>query len=170
MSVLARQLALVSESRRVRSGDVMKVAAALQKQAVRDLAPIWEISATVDAFERLEHVPVGYWPMIVMDDIRQQGAAGIHLDRDRQPFALITAADNINSWSLTASHEALEMLVDPFGDHLVTGDSPAEGQTRVRFLVEVCDPSEAATFAYTVNEILVADFYTPRYFDPVRAC
>jgi hypothetical protein len=169
MSALTRHLGLVSESKRIRIGDVMRVAAAIQKQAIRDLAPIWSISATVDAFERLEHVPIGYWPMIVRDDIQQEGAAGIHLDQDRQPFALITAADSINAWSLTASHEALEMLVDPFGDRLIAGDSPAQGQKRVQFLIEVCDPSEAATFAYTVNEIVVSDFYTPHYFDPVAA-
>ena len=34
--------------------DLMRVSAALQKQASRDLAPIWEISATVDAFASLE--------------------------------------------------------------------------------------------------------------------
>ena len=36
----------------------------------------------------------------------------------------------------------------------------------MEFLVEVCDPSEAAEFGYTVNDILVSDFYTPRFFDP----
>jgi hypothetical protein len=145
----------------------MKVAAALQKQASRDLAPTWNISATVDAFERLEDVPLGYWPMIVKDDIGFSGAAGIHLDRDRQPFALITSSSQLDEWSLTAAHESLEMLVDPFGDRLIAGDSPMQGQGRVSFLVEVSDPSEAAQFAYTVNGILVSDFYTPRYFDPV---
>lgn len=169
MAALIRQLALVSESNSVGASDVMKVAAALQKQASRDLAPIWEISATVDAFDRLEDVPLGYWPLILKDDIQQSGAAGIHLDKDRQPFALITAATNLDSWALTASHEALEMLVDPFGDRLVAGDSPAQGQGRVNFLVEVCDPSEATEFGYTANGILVADFYTPRYFDPLTA-
>jgi hypothetical protein len=70
---------------------------------------------------------------------------------------------------LTASHEALEMLVDPFGNHTVAGDSPKADQGRVNFLVEVCDPCEAANFAYSANGILVSDFYTPNYFDPVGA-
>jgi len=39
----------------------------------------------------------------------------------------------------------------------------------VKFLVEVADPSEDAKFSYTINGIQVSDFYTPRYFDPVRA-
>jgi len=169
MVAIIQQLALVSESKLVGIGDVMRVSAALQKQASRDLAPIWNISATVDAFEKLEDVPIGYWPMIVKDDIGFPGAAGIHLDKDRQPYALITSSSDLDGWSLTASHECLEMLVDSFGDRLIAGDSPKEGQGRVSFLVEVSDPSEATEFAYTVNGILVSDFYTPRFFDPMQS-
>jgi hypothetical protein len=104
--------------------------------------------------------------MIVETDIDTPGAAGVHEDQDGQPFALIAMSD---SWSLTASHEMLEMLADPFGRRVIPGKSPKAGQGRVEFLVEVCDPCEADAFAYTVNDILVSDFYTPRFFDPRRA-
>lgn len=161
---LARQVALVSETRSVRFGDLARVSAALQRQATRDLAGVWDVTATVDAFEKLEDVPLGYWPVIVVEDV--QGAAGVHLDRDGQPYALVETGP---SWSLTASHETLEMLVDPFGDRTVPGASPKPGQGRVEFLVEVCDPCEADDCAYTVNGILVSDFYTARFFDPLAA-
>jgi hypothetical protein len=169
MSALVHQVALVSESNRVRLPDLMRVSAALQKQASRDLEPIWEITATVDAFASLEEVPDGYWPMIVKDNIGTPGAAGVHMDKDGQPFALIASSNTLDGWSLTASHEMCEMLVDPSGDKQATGDSPMPGQERVSFLVEVCDPSEAADFAYSTNGILVSDFYTPHYFDPMSA-
>jgi hypothetical protein len=169
MAALIRQLALVSESKQISNGDFLKVSAALQKQLSRDLAPIWDISATIDTFDNLEDVPTGYWPMLVMDDINTPGAAGIHEDKNGQPFALISASSNIDEWSLTASHEALEMLVDPSGNRLVAGDSPKSDQGRVNFLVEVSDPSEAADFAYSANGVLVSDFYTPHFFDPVKA-
>ena len=116
-----RHVALVSESERAKMADLLRVSAALQKQATRDLAPIWNISATVDAFARLEDVPDGYWPMIIKDDIGMN-AAGVHMDKDGQPFALISAANKVDDWSLTSSHELLEMLVDPSGDRTVTGD------------------------------------------------
>jgi hypothetical protein len=164
--MLPVNLAIVSEVRGHDPSDVSRVAAALQRQATRDFAPIWKVYATVDAFPRLEDVPIGYWPMIVETDIDVPGAAGIHLDKDGQPFALITMSD---SWSLTASHEMLEMLADPFGDRVIAGKSPKRNQGRVEFLVEVCDPSEAAEFGYTVNDILVSDFYSPHYFDPRRS-
>jgi len=94
------------------------------------------------------------------------GAAGIHLDQDGQPFALITSGPG---WALTASHEALEMLADPFGNRTIAGPSIKPGQGRVSYLVEVCDPSEATAFSYSVNDIVVSDFYTPSFFDPVTS-
>lgn len=162
--MVTTNLALVSDVKDHDPSDVARVAAALQRQATRDFEPVWEVPATVDAFPRFEDIPLGYWPMIVVPDV--QDAAGIHLDDNGQPFALIEISD---SWSLTASHEMLEMLADPFGSRLVPGHSIKEGQGRVEYLVEVCDPSEAAKFGYTVNDILVSDFYTPDFFDPVKA-
>jgi hypothetical protein len=34
-------------------------------------------------------------------------------------------------------------------------------------LVEVCDPPEDQANAYRVNNVLMSDFYTPHFFDPV---
>ena len=164
--MIVRQLAVVSEVSEITPSDLASLSAALQKQATRDFGPIWDVQATVDAFAKLEDVPLGYWPILIQDDIGQPGALGIHLDKDNQPFALVSFADG---WQLTASHEALEMLADPFGNRLVAGDSPKADQGRVEFLVEVCDPSEAAQFGYTVNGLTLSDFYTPSYFDPVQA-
>jgi hypothetical protein len=159
-----KQLALVSETDSIKLAETTRVAAALDKQATRDFAPIWSVSASVHAFASLEEVPLGYWPMIIRDDIEFQGAAGIHLDKDGQPFALITSGAD---WPLTASHEMLEMLADPFGNRTIAGPSIKPGQGRVNYLVEVSDPSEASEFGYTANDVEVSDFYTPAYFDPV---
>lgn len=166
MANFIQQLALVSDTPGVSFGEASLVAAALDKQATRDFAPIWGINASIHAFESLDDVPLGYWPMVIRDDIGFDGAAGIHLDQDGQPFALITGGDG---WSLTASHESLEMLADPFGNRLIAGPSIKTGQGRVNYLVEVSDPSEASEFGYTVNDLVMSDFYTPAFFDPVTA-
>lgn len=57
--MLLAQIALVPEDDDVgiTMSNLTRVAAALQKQVTRDFGPIWEIDATVDAFERLEDVP-----------------------------------------------------------------------------------------------------------------
>jgi len=171
--MVLQQVALVSQTPSIPLSEVVKVAAALQKQATRDFSPIWEVSATVDSFAKLEDVPLGYWPVVVRDDVvTNYQAAGIHLDDNGQPFALVQAADD---WSLTASHEVLEMLGDPFGDRVMAGNPPKQGgkkaadMKRVEYLIEVSDPSEAEEFSYTVNDVTVSDFYTPHFFDPVAA-
>src|SRR6202011_2718213 len=56
-----RHVAFVSESSQVPFKDLSPVSAAVQKQATRDFGPLWDIAATVDAFEKLEDVPVDYW-------------------------------------------------------------------------------------------------------------
>jgi hypothetical protein len=160
--MLVWQVALVPEGVDIDLAEITRVAAALQKQVTRDFSPLWQVNATVDGFASLEDVPLGYWPVILVSEV--QGALGFHVDKNGQPYALIQAG---SSWSLTASHEALEMLADPFGNRLMAGQSPKPDQGRVEFLVEVCDPCEDHTFAYTVNEVLVSDFYTPHFFDPV---
>lgn len=164
--MLVTQLALVAETPQITASQLNRVAAALQKQAIRDFTPLWQIPATVDAFDKLDDVPVGYWPLIVRDDIGEPGAAGVHMDKDGQPFSLIQYSD---SWSLTASHEMLEMLGDPWGNRLVAGQSPKPGQGVVEFLVEVADPPEAPENGYTINGLLVSDFFTPHFYDPVTS-
>jgi hypothetical protein len=177
--MLARQIAIVSDAKdQIGFRQLACVSAALQKQAMRDFGPIWGVQATVDPFDRLEDVPLGYWPILIQNDIDTSGAAGVHQDRLGQPFALVKAGP---LWSLSASHECLEMLADPFGNRTIAGYAPgadteiragkkAKGQlpTRVEFLVEVCDPCQCLTNAYSINGIPVSDFYTPNYFDPCK--
>jgi hypothetical protein len=163
---LTQFIAIVSETNQVSAAELEKVAGALDKQAQRDLADPWGIIASVNPYSSLDDVPTDYWPVIIRDDIGYSGAAGVHLDKEGQPFALVQYDPD---WSLTASHEVLEMMVDPFGNRLVAGKSPKKGQGRVNFLVEVCDPSEDAKFGYTVNGVLVADFYFESFFDPVTS-
>jgi hypothetical protein len=172
MSALIRHVALVSESKAIDHGQVSIVAAALQKQVTRDFGPLWGINGTVDGFDRLESVPADYWPVIIADDIEEPGAAGYHQDEQGRPFALVQADVN---WSLTASHETLEMLADPGGMTTVAGAPPPQAPEpistleRVLYLEEVCDPCEAEEFAYTVNGVRVSDFITPHYYDPSGA-
>jgi hypothetical protein len=157
-------LALVVEAPQLSRRAVSEIAAALQRQLTRDVAPIWEVNATIDAFVSLEHVPPGYWPILVGDNFPGVESIGMHVDRNGQPFALVEASP---SWSLTASHEAIEMVIDPWGNRTVPGGSPIAGQGLVEILVEVCDPPGGAQWAYTVNGYLVSDFCTPNYYDPV---
>lgn len=163
--MLTSYVALVSQTQNVSLSELAIAASALQKQVNRDFSRYWQITATVSAFEKLSHVPLDYWHIVIRDDINIPGAAGIHLNKNNgQPYALVQYSPE---WSLTVSHELLEMLADPQGNRVVASDSVKAGQGRVQYLVEVCDPSEGAAFGYSVNGVLVSDFYTPAFFDPV---
>lgn len=164
--MLTHHVALVSEESAISLSELTNVAGALQKQVTRDFAPLWGIEADVGAYGTLDDVPLDYWPIIIKDNIGNPRAAGFHQDDHGQPFSLVRYEQD---WSLTASHELLEMLGDPFGRRMVAGQSPVASQGRVKFLVEVADPCEAPEFAYTINGVLVSDFYTPHYFDPVTS-
>jgi hypothetical protein len=165
---LTHQVALVPEDVSIKPSELTLVASALSKQVARDFGPIWNVQANVDPFATLDEVPSDYWPIIITRKV--EDAAGFHDDEHGQPFALV---EFDTDWSLTASHECLEMLADPFGRRLRAGNLPQQAvklglpDRRVRFLVEVCDPSEGTPFAYHVNGVLVSDFYTPEYFDPI---
>jgi hypothetical protein len=160
----ARHIALVPEFG-MNPSDLARVSAALQKQVTRDLEPIWQVAATVDAFPSLEDVPAGYWPIILT--FRAMGSeAGIHVDRNGQPFAILEITP---SWSLTASHVCLEMVTDPFGSRTFPGPSPRPDQGDVEFLGAICDPCEHAEFAYVINDVLVSDFCTPAFWDPAES-
>jgi hypothetical protein len=161
--MLVNHVALVSLSKKVSAAALAQTAAALQKQVTRDLGPIWSLSATVDSFPDLKSIPPGYWPVIITENIKDPGAAGYHNDKNNQPYSLVQFDD---SWQLTCSHETCEMLVDPYGNRTQSAGSPDPKQGKVNFLVEVCDPCEDASFGYSINGILLSDFYTPSYFDP----
>lgn len=167
---LSVNVALVSDVAELKSSELTKVAAALSKQASRDFGPIWKVAATVDAFTSLEDVPADYWPVIVQRNV--EDAAGFHDDENGQPFAVVEYGAG---WSVTASHEVVEMLADPFGRRMRAGNllDQAVGvglpKRRVNYLVEVADPSESEEFGYQVNGVRVSDFYTPDFFDPVAA-
>jgi len=160
--VECHHIAIVSEFAGIDCAGLARVTAAIQKQVVQDFAPIWGVMATVDSFPRLEDVPTGYWTIrITAEDLG--GELGLHYDEVGQPHATITYSD---SWSVSASHECLEMLIDPWGNKLQSGRSLIDPNARVQYLVEVCDPCQHANYAYPVNDTLVSEFYTPAYFDP----
>jgi hypothetical protein len=149
--------------------DLTRVTAALQIQVTRDFAPIWGVSANVTPFLSLNHVPVGYMALVLAarPPIKSHG---VHYAAGGRPFALVKYEDlkHPGNWSVTASHELLEMLCDPWGNRVVSGRAiAAEGESKlqqVEYLLEVCDPCQAST--YLIDGVLVSDFVTPDYYSP----
>jgi hypothetical protein len=124
---------------------------------MRDFGPMWNRQASIHAFD-VRSVPVGYYKIFVRDNINEPGAAGYHTDDTHQPYALVQYDAE---WTVTVSHELIEMIADPWGNRLYPGTINGK---RVQILQELCDPCEA--FTYTVNGIEVSDFLTPHWYDP----
>lgn len=165
MTKLPVHVAIVSESRRVPPEQLAPVAAAMQQQVQRDFAPLWGVNAVVAAMpDRKTAQGMGYWPIVVQDTLDDPGALGYHTDEHHQPYALVEAT---RDWTITVSHEMLEMLADPFGSRLWVAHDPKLGAgERVRILIEVCDPPEAK--AYEIGGVRVSDFVTPAYYHTVH--
>src|SRR5207302_3465332 len=100
------------------------------------------------AFGRSAAVPASTWVMSIVD--KPVGGLGIHLDQHHHPYAQIK---DTGDWSVTASHEMLEMLVDPLGHTFKHGPDidPASDGHNVGYLVEVGDPCEI--YSYSINGV-----------------
>jgi hypothetical protein len=154
-------VALVDETGDIEPVELAHVAGALNEQVQADFAPAWKVAATVGAYPR---APRFTWAVHIQHGL-DVDAGGYHLDEHNQPYARVDV--DRGSWTVTASHELLEMLADPWGNRLhearaLAGWDPPSGSTRARYLVEVCDPCERVT--YTVGGVEVSDFILPAFY------
>ncbi len=152
---------------------VQSVAAALNIQVTRDLPQFWPVSATVLYLPHATKVPVGVWPVQLVKSL-PPGEGGFHLDKHKQPYAKVIASPKSDGWTIAASHEVLEMLVDPWGNRVqssvaieIKGKKIVDGTGQFGYLVELCDPCEDDKYGYSVNGVPVSDFITPRFYDPL---
>lgn len=160
-------IALVPRGLTIPATELAEVSSAIQIQLMRDFGPAWGVQASCVAYPSLVDVPSGYLPIFVVPDAK--GKAGMHYPAahpDEPPFAIVTYQTNL-MWSCAASHEVIELLVDPTGARFVIGQSPIASGAMVSFLVEACDPCQDIAFAYQVDgqhAALVSDFCLPSYY------
>ena len=173
MSVI--QVGLVDRTGALDSKLVAATAAALNIQAMRDLSGIWNVQATVRYLPDPKKIPVGVWPVFLVAKL-PPGEGGVHLDKKNQPYSLVIGTPDSDDWTIDASHETVEMLVDPAGNRLQTsraieiaGNGVRDTTGQFEYLVEACDPCEANAYAYSIDGIAVSDFITPHFYDPVAA-
>ncbi len=159
---------VANQSATVTDGDVKRLAAALDIQVKRDLKPIWQVDAEVIPLSDPRTIPRGVHPIMVVDDT-PNGVAGFHRIEQGVTWAMVNTR---RDWRLAASHECLEMLVDPTGMKMqpargiaIAGAELQDIDDEFHYVLEVCDPIEDCDHAYDIGGVLVSDFYTPEYFD-----
>lgn len=65
-------------------------------------------------------------------------------------------------WTITLSHEALEIVADPEANLLVQGPHPVKAKAQVFHWFEMCDAVQSEN--YSIDEVRVSNFVLPLYF------
>ena len=172
MSII--QVGLVDKTGAISAELMQAVASSLTVQVTRDLPQFWNVQASVTYLPNAAKVPPGVWPVFLVKKLPPD-EGGFHLDKHNQPYAEVIASADSNEWTIDASHETIEMLVDPSGNRLQTSTSIEigndgkiqDGTGEFGYLVEACDPCEADNYAYPIQGIAVSDFLTPHFYDPI---
>ena len=146
---------------------VSAVIPAMQRQVSLDFKAYWDLDCQLSFLAQRETLPEGWWQISVMDNPDQAGALGYHETSSRgTPLGKVFAGldlQSVGSWTVTLSHELLEMLVDPWINWCAQG---SDGKV---YALEVCDAVEADRLGYESDGVLVSDFITPSWFEPTEA-
>jgi len=164
------QISVINASTVVTDDDVRPVVDALQKQVTNDFLPAWGVGAQLTFVPTGSTPPAGTWWLSILDDSDQAGALGYHdITPDGLPLGKVFAGTDLkygSQWSVTASHELLEMLGDPNINLTVFVQN--DQSTGILYAYEVCDACEADQFAYKIGNVAVSDFVFPSWFESFR--
>jgi hypothetical protein len=149
---------------------------AIQRQVTEDFQPEWNVSATLrgTALNINNRVPLQgvHDAIIYVGDSSQDpntgvaNALGYHTAVHKNiPFGFVyldVCEQYGQSWTVTLSHEVLELLGDPTAVMTVAGPDPKGGGGSVYFDLEVCDPTQGDS--YPLDGVGVSNFVGRSYF------
>ncbi len=123
------------------------------------VAPVWGTPAKLI---KTTDFKKGAWAIVFLDDADQPGTLAYHdltPDGPHESKVFVkTTLKNGDLVSVSASHELVEMLVDPAINLMTTGPN-----SKLVYAYESADPVEALSF--NVNGIPMSDFVFPAYFE-----
>lgn len=149
---------------------------AINRQISEDFEPYWHLGGSLRLEGRSTRQPPrqdAYPPdmrgdavLYLWGDEDVDNALGYH-DRNHAGipygFVFTRLADEIGEpWTVTLSHEALELIGDPEVNLLVQGPHPADPNKLVFHWYEMCDAVQDET--YTIDDITMSNFILPLYF------
>jgi hypothetical protein len=161
-------------SGKLSDAQVQDAVRAINAQMAHDFKPYWHIGAEL----RLEG-SIGKDPddttlpelrgdaiIYLWDDVNADDALGFHeTNAGGVPFGFVfteLSKELGESWTVTLSHEALELVADPEVNLLVAGPHPADPKKEVFHWYEMCDAVQDET--YKIGGIEVSNFLLPLYF------
>jgi hypothetical protein len=154
--------------------DVQRVVRAVNRQIAGDFAPYWSLGATLRLEGRAGRQPSrqsladmrGDAVLYLWNRADVDGALGYHdLNHRGIPFGVVFTALSEQAgehWSVTLSHEALELIADPESNLLAMGPHPAHPGRDVFHWYEMCDAVQDER--YQLDGVDVSNFVLPLYF------
>lgn len=168
---------LTSGAGAVPRAEAQRVVRAINRQLREDFCPYWHISGqlrldpesgepgdTVRRHEALRGDAILY----LMSSPQQVQALGYHhRHAEGVPFGFVfteVSQQLKEDWSVTLSHEALELIADPDVNLLCKGPhpDPAQAGRDVFHWFELCDAVQGE--AYEIDGVRVSNFVLPGYF------
>ena len=157
------QIAVINESTQITAAEVQAMLPAFTQQWNKDLLPIWGVDTAAFQFVPKGKRPEsGTWWLVFLDNSDQAEALAYHdLTNEGLPISKVfvkTIKEANESVSVGASHELVEMAVDPWLN------SAYQDPNGTFWAGEVADPVEDDQYGYKIGEVLVTDFVTPNWF------
>jgi hypothetical protein len=168
------QITVVNSSA-LRNEDVMTTIRAVNRQIAEDFYPYWGYRATLRLEGRASTKPEIEEPWELRGDAiiylwtkaEVEGVLGYHAENFRGlpcGFVFTDLAQELGEpYSVTLSHEALELIADANVNKLAAGPHPAEPRAVLHWY-EMCDAVQAET--YKIDGVDVSNFVLPLYFTP----
>ena len=159
---------------KIKDADLQPVIRAINRQITGDFAPYWSLGATLRLEGRSEKKPSkldmldlrGDAIVYLWDKVDVEDALGYHDQNARgipYGFVFTDLAKKLGEdWSVTLSHEALELIADPEVNLLVMGPHLADPTKTVFHWYEMSDAVQNES--YKIDGIEVSNFVLPLYF------
>ena len=160
----------------ISDADLLRAIRAINRQIAEDFAPYWSFGAQLRLEGRggrakgrnaIDPADMrGDAILYVRDVVRITDAEGFH---ERHftgiPYGIVflEMSKKLNEdWTVTLSHEALELTGDPENNLLVQGPHPTKPRHQVFHWFEMCDAVQNES--YEIDGIHVSNFVLPLYF------
>lgn len=154
--------------------ELQRVIRAINRQIKEDFEPYWSLGATLRLEGRSTEEPThltlpdlrGDAILYLWNKLDVDGALGYH-ERNASgiPYGFVFTPISKQlgeHWSITLSHEALELIADPEVNLLVMGPHPDDRRRMVFHWYEMSDAVQDET--YTIDGVEVSNFVLPLYF------
>lgn len=166
-------ISIINRSKKISDEEVQKAIRSINRQIAEDFEPYWSFGATLRLEGSAGHVDKnrltdlrGDAILYLSDKPDVEDALGYHETNWKgipYGFVFVELAERLGeSWTVTLSHEALELVGDAQANLVAQGPHPENPSHEVFHWFEMCDAVQSEN--YEIEGISVSNFVLPNYF------